>query len=79
MPAAVLSEAGDIAEPESPERYEKFVRASGRRVTEAFENRKALAKKMGEECESKLLLPMILMLLTILVMIMYPAVVSFQI
>lgn len=46
---------------------------------EAFENRKALAKKMGEECESKLLLPMILMLLTILVMIMYPAVVSFQI
>ncbi len=46
---------------------------------EAFENRKALAKKMGEECESKLLLPMILMLLTILVMIMYPAVASFQI
>ena len=46
---------------------------------EAFENRKALAKKMGEECESKLLLPMILMLLTILVMIMYPAVASFRI
>ena len=46
---------------------------------EAFENRKALAKKMGEECESKLLLPMILMLLTILIMIMYPAVASFQI
>ena len=45
---------------------------------EAFENRKALAKKMGEECESKLLLPMILMLLTILVMIMYPAVTSFR-
>lgn len=46
---------------------------------EAFENRKALAKKLGEECESKLLLPMILMLLTILIMIMYPAVVSFQV
>lgn len=45
---------------------------------EAFQDRKALAKKLGEECESKLLLPMILMLLTVLVMVMYPAVVSFQ-
>lgn len=44
---------------------------------EAFEDRKALARKMGEECESKLLLPMLLMLLSILIMIMYPAVVSF--
>ena len=44
---------------------------------DAFEDRKALAKKMGEECESKLLLPMLLMLLSILLMIMYPAVVSF--
>lgn len=40
---------------------------------EAFENRKALAKRMGEECESRLLLPMIMMLLTILILIMYPA------
>lgn len=46
---------------------------------EAFENRKALAKQMGEECESRLLLPMMLMLLTILIMVMYPAVVSFQV
>jgi hypothetical protein len=46
---------------------------------EAFEDRKAFAKRLGEECESKLLLPMILMLLIILVMIMYPAVVSFQV
>ena len=45
---------------------------------EAFENRKALAKRMGEECESKLLLPMLLMLLTILILIMYPAAVSFS-
>jgi len=45
---------------------------------EALENRKALAKKMGEECESKLLFPMIMMLLTILVMVMYPAIISFQ-
>jgi len=46
---------------------------------EAFEERKALAKKLGEECESKLLLPMILLLLTVLIMVMYPAVASFQI
>ena len=45
---------------------------------EAFQDRKALAKKLGEECESKLLLPMLLMLLTVLIMVMYPAVVSFQ-
>ena len=46
---------------------------------EAFEDRKALAKRMGEECESKLLFPMLLMLLTVLILIMYPAVVSFQV
>lgn len=45
---------------------------------EAFENRKAYARKTGEECESRLLLPMILMLLTILIMVMYPAIISFQ-
>lgn len=45
---------------------------------EAFESRKALAKRMGEECESKLLLPMIMMLLTILIVIMYPAATSFH-
>ena len=46
---------------------------------EAFEDRKALAKRMGEECESKLLIPMMMMLLTILIIIMYPAASSFQI
>lgn len=46
---------------------------------EAFEDRKALAKKLGEECESKLLFPMLLLLVTILIMVMYPAAVSFQI
>lgn len=46
---------------------------------EAFEDRKALAKRMGEECESRLLLPMIMMLLTILIIIMYPAASSFQV
>ena len=46
---------------------------------EAFEDRKALAKKLGEECESKLLFPMLLLLIAILIMVMYPAAVSFQI
>lgn len=45
---------------------------------EAFEDRKAFAKKLGEECESKLLLPMLMLLLIVLIMVMYPAVVSFQ-
>lgn len=45
---------------------------------EAFEDRKAFAKKIGEECESRLLLPMLMMLLTILIMVMYPAIISFQ-
>ena len=44
---------------------------------EAFEDRKALARRMGEECESKLLLPMGMLLLTVLIMVMYPALVSF--
>lgn len=44
---------------------------------DSFEDRKALARKIGEECESRLLLPMLLMLLSILIMIMYPAVSSF--
>lgn len=51
----------------------------GEESREAFKERKALARKLGEECESKLLLPMILMLMTVLIMVMYPAVVSFQI
>lgn len=45
---------------------------------DAFQNRKAMAKKLGEECESKLLLPMLMMLLTVLIIVMYPALVSFQ-
>ncbi len=45
---------------------------------EAFENRKAHAKRIGEECESKLLFPMLLLLLSVLIMVMYPAVTSFQ-
>lgn len=47
--------------------------------TEAFEQRKNLARQMGEEAGTKLLLPMILMLVIVMVIIMVPAVMSFQI
>ena len=48
-------------------------------VSKAFEERKNLARKYGEEAGTKLLFPMILMLLVVMVMIMYPAFVSFTI
>lgn len=44
----------------------------------AFEQHKNLAKKKGEETGTKLLFPMILMLMTVMAMLMFPAIVSFQ-
>ena len=44
---------------------------------EAFEQRKNLAKKLGEEAGTKLLLPMMMSLGVIIVIIMVPAVISF--
>ncbi len=46
---------------------------------QAFENRKNLAKKLGEEAGTKLLVPMIGMLAVILIMVMVPAFLSMQI
>ncbi len=46
---------------------------------EAFEDRKNLAKKLGEEAGTKLLLPMGLMLIVVLVIIIVPAFMSFSI
>lgn len=45
----------------------------------AFEERKNLARKYAEEAGTKLLFPMILMLVVVMVMVMYPAFVSFTI
>ncbi len=42
-----------------------------------FEERKNLARKLGEEAGTKLLLPMILMLVIVLVILMVPALMSF--
>ncbi len=46
---------------------------------EALEERKELAKRIGEEAGTKLLLPMMLMLLIVLVIVIVPAFLSFQI
>lgn len=46
---------------------------------EAFEERKEIAKRLGEEAGTKLLLPMMIMLIIILLIIMVPAFLSFQI
>lgn len=46
-------------------------------TAEAFENRKNLARKYGEEAGTKLLAPMILMLIIVMVIIMVPALMSF--
>lgn len=45
----------------------------------AFEERKSLAKKLGEEASTKLLLPMFLMLAIVLVIVIVPAFFSMQI
>lgn len=47
--------------------------------SEAFEQRKNLARQLGEEAGTKLLLPMLLMLVIVMVIVMVPAVMSFQI
>ena len=44
---------------------------------EAFEERKNLAKKKGEEASTKLLFPMMLMLLIVMAIIMVPAMMTF--
>lgn len=47
-------------------------------AVEAFYERKELAKRLGEEAGTKLLIPMVIMLFLVLVIIMVPAFMSFQ-
>lgn len=47
-------------------------------AADAFEKRKNMAKVKGEEAATKLLMPMMLMLMTVMAIIMIPAVWSFQ-
>ena len=46
-------------------------------MVSAFEQRKNLAKKLGEEAGTKLLIPLFLMLLVVMIMIIVPAFLSF--
>ncbi len=50
-----------------------------REAMEAFEDRKELAKRLGEEAGTKLLGPMMIMLLIVLIIIVIPAFMSFTI
>lgn len=45
---------------------------------EAFENRKNMARVKGEEAGTKLLIPMIMMLVTIMIMVMVPALMTIE-
>ena len=42
-------------------------------IQQVLEKRRELAKKKGEEASTKLLFPMILLLVLVMVMIVYPA------
>jgi hypothetical protein len=48
-------------------------------ATQAFENRKESAKRQGEEAGTKLLIPMMLLLVIVFLIIMIPAFMAFQI
>ena len=49
----------------------------GEEVHEALQERKNLARRQGEEAETKLMLPMIMMLIVVLIVVMTPAFLSF--
>lgn len=51
----------------------------GQEATVALEERKALARKLGEEAGTKMLLPLIMMLGIVIAIIMVPAMQSFAI
>ncbi len=57
----------------------EFIQTLENEVRESFDIRKSLAKQLGEEAGTKLLLPMILMLLVVMVLILLPAFIKFQI
>ncbi|MDE7233218.1 MAG: secretion protein F, partial [Lachnospiraceae bacterium] len=54
-----------------------LLRLLGQEADTAFAERKNLAKKLGEEAGTKLLIPMMMMLCIVMVIIMIPAYFSF--
>lgn len=55
-----------------------FIRILEEETLKAFEERKEAAKKAGEEAGTKLLIPMVIMLALVMVIILMPAMSSFQ-
>ena len=55
-----------------------LIRQLQKEADEAFEERKSMARRLGEEAGTKLLVPMVLMLLVVLVLIMVPAFLSYE-
>ena len=51
----------------------------GREAEEAFEDRKNLARKLGEEAGTKLMIPMFLMLIVVFAIVIVPAFFSIQV
>lgn len=45
---------------------------------QAMETRREQARRLGEEASTKLLLPMLMLLLVVLILVMYPAILNFQ-
>lgn len=45
---------------------------------DAFEQRKSLAVKKGEEAATRLLMPMFMLLIVVMIIVMVPAVISFR-
>ena len=45
---------------------------------DAFEDRKNLARKYGEEAGTKMLFPMVMMLVVVMGIIMFPAIMTFS-
>ena len=54
-----------------------LIEAMDNEVHIAFEERKAVARRLGEEARTKLILPMMLMLSVVMIIIMIPAYLSF--
>ena len=51
--------------------------ALNQEAVNAFEERKAVARKKGEEAQTRMLLPMIMMLVVVMILVMVPACFSF--
>ena len=47
-------------------------------ATDAFESRKLMARKLGEEASTKMMIPLMLMLGIVMAMIMVPAMMGVQ-